>query len=71
MAVQYDNWCIDSSQNLVQMIVTIYTVQANQVPIVIQDGRQISKMAATKFSFFVISTSDGGDFPCITEIAFY
>ena len=54
---------------LVQMIVTIYRVQAFKVPIVntrwrpkIQDGRQ-------KYSVFDISTSDGGDFPRIIEIA--
>ena len=29
------------------------------------------KMAATKFSFFDISTSDRGDFPCINEIALF
>ena len=53
----------------VQMIVTIYRVQAYQVPIVnprwptkIQDGRH-------EIQFFDISTSDGGDFPRIVEIA--
>ena len=35
----------------------------------IPDGRQKSKMAATKFSFFAIPTSDRGDFPRIIEIA--
>ena len=56
---------------LVQMIVTIYREQAYQVPIAIQDGRQKSKMAATKISFFDISTSDRGDFPLIFEITLY
>ena len=56
---------------LVQMIVTIYRVQAYQVPIVnrrlppkIQDGRH-------EIKFFYISTSDGGDFPRIIEIALF
>ena len=56
---------------LVQMIVTIYRVQAYQVPIVnprwppkIQDGRH-------EIQFFDISTSDGGDFPRIIEIALF
>ena len=54
---------------LVQMIVTIYRVQAYQVPIVNprwppknQDGRH-------EIEFFDISTSDRGDFPRIIEIA--
>ena len=53
------------------MIVTIYRVQAYQVPIVnprwppkIQDGRH-------EIKFFDISTSDGGDFPRIIEIALF
>ena len=37
----------------------------------LKNGRQISKMAATKFSFFYISTSDRGDFPHIIDIALY
>ena len=37
----------------------------------IQDGRQKSKIAATKFSFFDISASDRGDFPRIIEIALF
>ena len=37
----------------------------------IKDGRQKSEMAATKFSFFDISTSDGGYFPRIIEIALF
>ena len=52
---------------LVQMIVTIYRVQAYQVSIVnpkIQDGRH-------EIQLFDISTSDGGDFPRIIEIAFF
>ena len=56
---------------LVQMIVTIYRVHAYQLPIVnprwppkIQDGRH-------KIQFFYISTSDGGDFPRIMEIALF
>jgi len=48
---------------LVQMIVTIYRVQAYQVPIFNPRWPQKSKMAATIFSFFDISTSDRGDFP--------
>ena len=55
---------------LVQVIATIYRVQAYQGPIVnprwlpkIQDGRH-----ETQF-FFYISTSDGGDFPPFIEIA--
>ena len=35
----------------------------------IKYGRQKAKMAATKLSFFVISTSDRGDFPRIIVIA--
>ena len=51
---------------LVQM--TEYTVK--KYPLSIQEGRQNSKMTATKFFFFFyISTSDGGDFPRIIEIA--
>ena len=56
---------------LVQMSVTVYRVQVYQVPIVnptwppkIQDGRH------ERF-FFVISTSDRGDFPRIIEIALF
>ena len=37
----------------------------------LRNGRQKSKMAATKFSFFEISTSDRGDFPRIIEIALF
>ena len=40
-------------------------------PLSIQDGRQRSKMAATKFSVFDISTSDGGDFLRFFEIGFF
>ena len=54
---------------LVQIIVTIFLVQAYQVPIVNPKWQPKSKMAATKFSFFDISTSDCGDFPRIVEIA--
>ena len=55
------------------MIVTIYRVQAYQVayPLSIQDGRQRSKVATTKFSVYDLSTSDGGDFPRIIEIALF
>ena len=56
---------------LVQMIVTIYRVQAYQVPIFnprwppkILDGRH-------EIQFFYISTSDDSDFPRITEIALF
>ena len=56
---------------LVQMIVTIYRVQAYQVPIVnpkwppkIQDERH-------EIQFFDISKSYGGDFPRIIEIALF
>ena len=54
---------------LVQMIVTIIEYRLINYPWSIQYGRQKSKMAATKLSFFDISTSDGGDFPRIIEIA--
>ena len=37
----------------------------------LRNHRQKSKMAATKFSFFVISTSDRGDFPRIIVIALF
>jgi len=37
----------------------------------LRNARQKSKMAATKFSFFVISTSDRGDFPRIIVIALF
>ena len=53
------------------MIVTMYRVHDYKVPIVnlrrppkIQDGRH-------EIQFFDISTSDGGDFPRIIEIALY
>ena len=46
--------CVIKVPKLVQMIVTIYRVQDYQVPVVIKDGHQKSKMAATKFSFFDI-----------------
>ena len=36
-----------------------------------RNGRQRSKIAATKFSFFDISTSDRGDFRPIIEIALF
>ena len=56
---------------LVQMIVTIYRVQAYQVPIVnpkwppkVQDDRH-------GIQVFDISTSDGSDFPRIIEIALF
>ena len=56
---------------LVQMVVTIYRVQAYQVPIFnprwppkIQHGLHECKL-------FDISTSDGGDFPRIIVIALY
>ena len=61
-------------QKLVKIIIlTIYRVQAYQLAylLLIQDGRQRSNMAATKFSFFDISTSDRGDFPRIIEIAMF
>ena len=37
----------------------------------LRNARQKSKMAATKVFFFVISTSDRGDFPRIIEIALF
>ena len=37
----------------------------------LRNARQKSKMAATKFSFFDISTSARGDFPRIIEIALF
>ena len=40
-------------------------------PLSIQNGRQKSKMASTKFGFFVISTSNRGDFPRIIVIDLY
>ena len=56
---------------LVQMIVSIYRLQADQVPIVslrlppkIQDIHH-------EIQFFEILTSDGGDFPRIIEIALF
>ena len=51
---------------VVQMIVTIYRVRTG-----LSSTHCQSKMAATKFSFFVISTSDRGDFPRIIEIALF
>ena len=36
-----------------------------------ENARQKSKMAATKFSFYVISTSDRGDFPRIIVITLF
>ena len=56
---------------LVQMVVTINRLQAYQVPIVNPRRPPKSKLAATKLSFFDISTSDGGDFPRIIEIALF
>ena len=38
---------------LVQMIVSISRVQDKKYPLSIQDGRQKSKMAATKLSFLI------------------
>ena len=59
------------ASELVKIIVTIYRVQAYQVPIVnprwqpkIQDGRH-------EIHVFDISTSDGADFPPIIEIALF
>ena len=40
-------------------------------PLSIQDGLQKSKMAATIFSFFDISTADRGDFPRVIEITLF
>ena len=45
--------------------------RVKKYPLSIQDGRQKSKMAATKFSFIDISTSHRGDFPRIIEIALF
>ena len=71
---KYDNWCIDSSLSDKSTKIGTndwYRVQAYQVSIVnprwppkIQDGRH-------EIQFFDISTSDGGDFPRIIEIALF
>ena len=46
---------------LVQMTIPYIEYTLIKYPLSIQDGRQRSKMAATKFSVFDILTSDGGD----------
>ena len=50
---------------LVQIIVTIYRVQAYQVPIINQRWPQKSNLAAKKVSFWTFQS----DFPRIIEIA--
>ena len=57
--------------SLVQMIVTIYTVQAYQVPIVNPRWPPKSQVGRHEITFFDISTSDGCDFPSIIEIALF
>ena len=74
--VKYDNKCID--RLLCDKSTNIGTPDCYHIEnrlikysLSIQDGRQKSKMAATKLIFFDISTSDCGDFPQITEIALF
>ena len=52
------------------LVQRIYKVEAYQVPIVNPRWpKKKSKMAATKFSFFDIATSDRGDFPRTIEMS--
>jgi len=54
---------------LVQMMLPYIEYRLIKYQLLIQDGRQKSKRAAT--NFFDISTSDRGDFPRIIEIALF
>ena len=66
------------AKNKISLLECPETIEKNMVnrlikyPLLIQDGPQNSKMAATKFSyFFDISTLDCGDFLRIIEIALF
>ena len=77
--VKYDNWCNDCSLcdkrskiGTNDCLLPYVEYRLIKYPLLIQDGRQKSIMATTKFSFLTFQHHEyHGDFPCIIEITLF